>query len=379
MDRIALSQHTLSANDSVTASTSDILELKHVTKQFPRCPVAAVADVSLQVSQGDILALLGPSGCGKTTLLRLIAGFETPNAGTVAIAQQPVAGEGSWVSPERRGVGMVFQDYALFPHLTVAQNVAFGLSHGDRHAHNGAKVVHEVLALVGLEGLENRYPHELSGGQQQRVALARALAPRPFLVLLDEPLSNLDVQVRVKLRQELRDILKAAGTTAVFVTHDQEEALSIADQVGVMRAGRLEQLDTPEHVYQSPRSQFVAEFVTQANFVLAKRQEGGWLSDIGFIPSDRVITDLDPASTEAIAFMIRQEEIQLVPDAQSAIVVCDRQFLGREQRYTIRTPKGNLLVARTPAAVHLPVGIGVQLEITNPRIQGFGVPAPVVV
>lgn len=375
MDRVALSQHSVSAN----AGKSFVLELQQVTKQFPRCPVAAVSNVSLAVHQGDILALLGPSGCGKTTLLRLIAGFESPDAGVVAIAQQPVAGNGAWITPEKRGVGMVFQDYALFPHLTVAQNVAFGLPQAERHSRNIAKIVGEVLTLVGLQGLENRFPHELSGGQQQRVALARALAPRPFLVLLDEPLSNLDVQVRVKLRQELRDILKAAGTTAVFVTHDQEEALSIADQVGVMRTGRLEQLDTPEQVYQHPRSQFVAEFVTQSNFIPATRTGTGWASELGDFSVERIDAEADVLAAQWITLMIRQEEIQLVLDAQSALTVCDRQFLGREQRYSIRTPKGNILIARTPASVKIPVGAGVQVRVNNPHLQGFraSVPAPI--
>jgi iron(III) transport system ATP-binding protein len=351
-----------------------ILDLEGVTKQFPRCPNPAVSAVSLRLSQGDILALLGPSGCGKTTLLRLVAGFEVPDAGTVAIAQQTVAGSGRWVAPERRGVGMVFQDYALFPHLTVAQNVAFGLSQRDRQTKVAKAQVQNVLDLVGLRGLENRYPHELSGGQQQRVALARALAPSPFLVLLDEPLSNLDVQVRLKLRQELREILKAAGTTAVFVTHDQEEALSIADQVGVMRAGHLEQIDPPERVYQFPQSRFVAEFVTQANFIAAERQDDGWMSEVGLLSNVQVTDRL--AADRVIEVMIRQEEFQLVPDGQSSLIISDRQFLGREQRYSIRTPAGHVLVARTSAAVNLPVGTPVGMRVNSPVLQGFAASSP---
>jgi len=191
-----------------------ILQLHQVTRQFSRRVQPAVCAVSLSVQPGDLLALLGPSGCGKTTLLRLIAGFEPLQEGTIDIAEQRVAGEGQWVPPEQRGVGMVFQDYALFPHLTVRQNVEFGL--GNRY--NRVERFKDVLAIVRLEGMENRYPHQLSGGQQQRVALARALAPNPALILLDEPLSNLDVQVRLRLRQELRTILKTAGASAVFVT-----------------------------------------------------------------------------------------------------------------------------------------------------------------
>ena len=206
--------------------------------------VRAVDDMSLDVDPGEIVALLGPSGCGKTTFLRLIAGFERPDAGSVLLADEEVAGPGRFLPPERRRIGMVFQDYALFPHLSVADNVAFGLARRRRLSARGAhrdaaESVGRLLALVGLEGLGARLPHEISGGQQQRVALARALAPAPAVVLLDEPFSNLDATLRAEVRAEVRGILREAGATAVFVTHDQEEALSLADRVAVMRAGHL--------------------------------------------------------------------------------------------------------------------------------------------
>ncbi|MCA1994960.1 MAG: ABC transporter ATP-binding protein, partial [Coleofasciculus sp. S288] len=203
-----------------------ILHLEGVTKQFEQTTTPAVANVTLTLHQGDLIGLLGPSGCGKTTLLRIVAGFEQPQLGTVVLAGRPVAGSGYWVPPEQRDTGMVFQDYALFPHLSVAENVAFGLKKR-KERKTGVSVkenTQEAIALVGLAGLEKRYPHELSGGQQQRVALARALAPRPAMILLDEPLSNLDVQERLRLRQEVRSILKETRTSAIFVTHDQEEA-----------------------------------------------------------------------------------------------------------------------------------------------------------
>jgi iron(III) transport system ATP-binding protein len=249
-----------------------ILHLETVSKQFSRHEPAAVNQVTLDLYEGELVSFLGPSGCGKTTLLRLIAGFERPQSGAIAIAETVVAGKGQWVPPERREVGMVFQDYALFPHLNVQKNIAFGLRNLASHKHHRIEVklqkrIEEVLELVGLSGFADRYPHELSGGQQQRVALARALAPSPRLILLDEPLSNLDVQVRLRLRQELREILKSSHTSAIFVTHDQEEALSIADRVAVMRGGQLEQFGTPEEIYGKPISKFVAEFVTQANFL----------------------------------------------------------------------------------------------------------------
>jgi iron(III) transport system ATP-binding protein len=348
---------------------ASVLCLDAVTKRF--AAAAAVASVSLTLNQGDVLALLGPSGCGKTTLLRLIAGFEQPETGSIAVANQVVAGNGAWIAPEQRGIGMVFQDYALFPHLTVGQNVAFGLR--QKPTAIVAQRMQEVLALVGLQGLEQRYPHQLSGGQQQRTALARALAPYPFLVLLDEPLSNLDVQVRLRLRQELRDILKAAGTSAIFVTHDQEEALSIADRVAVMRQGRLEQLGTPETVYWQPASRFVADFVTQANFLPARRIGPIWQTAIGEIPLESITADAAEAGDQ-VELMLRQEDLILQADESSAIVIRDRQFLGREYRYRLQPPSGPELIARTGTETLLPVGSRVRVSV-HPKMLRLLVPS----
>ncbi|NOZ59049.1 MAG: ABC transporter ATP-binding protein, partial [Euryarchaeota archaeon] len=212
--------------------------LSGVAKSYGETP--AVADLSLEVGDGEIFCLLGPSGCGKSTTLRLIAGLEVPDAGSIEIGGVAVAGEGTWLPPEERRVGIVFQDYALFPHMRVRENIAFGLRGWSRCALR--RRVDEVLELVGLSGLEERYPHELSSGQQQRVAIARALAPEPEVVLLDEPFSNLDVDLRRRIRRDIKRILREAGITAIFVTHDQEEAFYIADRLGVMRRGRLEQV-----------------------------------------------------------------------------------------------------------------------------------------
>jgi len=354
---------------------SPILTLEGVSHQFSGCPTPAVADVSLELAVGDILALLGPSGCGKTTLLRLIAGFETPQRGRIAIAGTPVCDGPQQVPPERRSVGMVFQDFALFPHLTVAENLAFGLQR--LSPATVRERVAEALALIGLQGFEQRYPHELSGGQQQRVALARALAPRPSLILLDEPLSNLDVQVRVALRQEIRDVLKATGTSAVFVTHDQEEAMAIADQVAVMRAGHLEQHGTPEHLYHEPTSRFVAEFVTQANFLKAHQQGPLWETELGTFGTalvqcacNTLWTD-DRHATRCGELMIRQEEMVPVEQADGKVVVRDRQFLGREYCYTLQTPSGQLLLARTSTRIQIPVGARVELNFTDAVLRFF--------
>ncbi|MCU0538226.1 MAG: ABC transporter ATP-binding protein [Hydrococcus sp. Prado102] len=347
-----------------------ILFLTNVTKQFSAHQMPAVDNVSLSLAQGELLGLLGPSGCGKTTLLRIIAGFEQLSSGMVKIAGRTVTGKGSWIPPEQRNTGMVFQDYALFPHLTIAENLAFGLQ---RKCERFSKVqikqrIGEVLLLVGLSGLEKRYPHELSGGQQQRVALARALAPQPALILLDEPLSNLDVQVRQYLRHEIRHILKAAGTSAIFVTHDQEEALAISDKIGVMRQGKLEQIGAPEEIYTQPASQFVAEFVTQANFLPAKRNGDFWETEIGVweIPVARELKE-----SEAGELMIRQEDIRLKPDETSTVAICDRQFLGREYRYCLETASGKRLHVRTTVSTQLPIGMRVKLSVAPEAAQLF--------
>jgi iron(III) transport system ATP-binding protein len=253
----------------------------------------------------------------------------------------------------------------------VAKNVAFGLRNlGKQPRQDIKKRTKEAIALVGLEGLENRYPHELSGGQQQRVALARALAPRPALVLLDEPLSNLDVQVRLRLRQEVRDILKATGTSGVFVTHDQEEALSISDWVAVMRKGRLEQFGTPEEVYREPASRFVAEFVTQANFIPAQRRGHLWETEVGCfeVPTPNSISQ---NSFDTGELMIRQEDMILKPDDDAPVVIRDRQFLGREHCYCLLTPSGQKIHARTTSSTALPVGARVHLSFSEQAIRIF--------
>ena len=327
-----------------------ILQLDGVSKWFGESQ--AVADVSLNLPQG-ILALLGSSGCGKTTLLRLIAGFEQPQTGSIEIAGRKVASNNCWIPPEQRRLGMVFQDYALFPHLTVAENVAFGLKRQEKDA---AK---RLIELVGLTGLEKRYPYQLSGGQQQRVALARALAPQPPLVLLDEPLSNLDVQVRLRLREEIRDILKATGTSAVFVTHDQEEALAIADLVAVMSKGKLEQIGTPQEVYTQPASRFVAEFVTGGNFISAERQGQLWATEVGcFAASD--------GGEKKADLMIREEDLLIEPtESEGAVIIHNRRFLGREYRYCLLTPSGKELHARTAISQVFPVGAKVKLNVAS--------------
>lgn len=359
-------------------TSTAILQIEQITRQFAGSSAPAVANLSLTLTQGDILGLLGPSGCGKTTLLRIIAGFEQHQSGVVKLAGQTVSQGSTWVPPERRSIGMVFQDFALFPHLTVADNVAFGLKHlGRKQSEQRQGRVSEAIALVGLDGMENRFPHELSGGQQQRVALARALAPRPTLILLDEPLSNLDVQVRLYLRHEVRDILKSTGTSGIFVTHDQEEALSIADQVAVMRQGKLEQLGTPEEIYQDPASRFVAEFVTQANFLPAQRQEQMWESELGAFPIDPIhctcqaVWDICQRESLPGDLMIRQEDLRLEAAPDGEVIVRDRHFLGREYCYFLQTHSGRGLQARTSMDVRFAVGDRVKVSPVHPNLRFF--------
>src|SRR5690606_6744122 len=279
------------------------------------------------------------SGCGKTTALRLLAGFMRPDHGRITLAGRTLAGENVFVPPEKRGIGFVFQDYALFPHLTVAQNVAFGL-HGWKRAEREARVG-EVLKLVGLEGLEARLPHALSGGQQQRVALARALAPRPRLLLLDEPFSNLDALFRGEMRERVRALLKAEGITAVLVTHDQEEALLFADRLAVMQSGRLDQIGTPEALYFTPRTLFVAQFLGQTNLVLTEAHGRTADSVLGRL-------DLHREAEGPVLVAVRPEHFAVTaapdhPDCREAVVL-SRAFKGHDVTYRVQVGPVDCLV-----------------------------------
>ncbi len=235
------------------------IELRNVSKVYPGAAVRAVDALDLRIAQGEILSLLGPSGCGKTTTLRLVAGFESPDRGAILFNQKNVAA----VPPEKRHIGMVFQDYALFPHLNVRGNVGFGLK---KRKHRRRRI-EEMIELVGLSGMEGQMPHQLSGGQQSRVALARALAPEPAVILLDEPFSSLDADLRVRMQEDVTSIIKRAGATALFVTHDQREAMTISDRIAVMENGRLQQVGTPREIYQHPETEFVAGFVGRSNIL----------------------------------------------------------------------------------------------------------------
>ena len=321
----------------------------------------AVDHVDLTVPSGSLTALLGPSGCGKTTVLRMVAGLLTPDQGHIEIHGRTTTGPGIAVPPEQRDVGMVFQDYALFPHLSVARNVAYGLR-GTSRARRRARVA-EVLDLVGLGDLGRRLPTELSGGQQQRVALARALAPSPAIVLLDEPFSNLDASLRNAVREDVRRILKEAQATALFVTHDQEEALSLADEVAVMDTGRVHQVAEPEILYTAPATRFVAEFVGEAD-VLPGRRAGRYLVDtpVGRLPTTDVVPDEDPA------VVIRPEAMRLRPDPQGPATITAIAYFGHDQLVHLRLDDGRELRARRGPRLDLRRGDRVSLEVEGPVV-----------
>ena len=343
-----------------------VIEVHRVSKRYDQ--TVAVKNCDLQVASGEILALLGPSGSGKTTLLRLIAGFERPDEGRVIINDRAMVDVAAavWVPAEERGVGMVFQDYALFPHLTVAQNVRFGLRNGSKSARQSR--VEELLRLTELFPYGERYPHELSGGQQQRVALARALAPRPGVVLLDEPFNGLDPDLRPQMRREVARILRHLGTAAVLVTHDQEEALGMADQVAVIRNGEVQQVGTPEDIYYSPTTPFVANFVGHADFIPGVILGSELRTEIGVFPSPPDF----PAGP--VKVMIRHESVNTKAGGILATVE-EREFLGGEILYRLRLPSGSTVHLEQRRPVHWPVGHQVPVEVHLPNVVVFPVPS----
>jgi iron(III) transport system ATP-binding protein len=342
----------------------ELLRLTQVTKRYAPDRLPAVDGLSLSLDQGQILALLGPSGCGKTTTLRLIAGFETPDSGSVTIRDRLMAAPGRAVPPEERGIGIVFQDYALFPHLTVGANVAFGLRALDRRER--AARVGQILELMGLADLAARYPHELSGGQQQRVAVARALAPAPALMLLDEPFSNLDADLRAQMRDEVERILRNTSTAAIFVTHDQEEAFTLADRVGVLNAGRMEQLGSPEEIYHRPASRFVAEFVGAADFLPGLVTGEGIVTELGVFPN---IERLDRGAR--VEVMIRPDDIAFTPHREGAGVIVRRSFRGSETLYGIRLASGHRVHSSQPSASMVSIGTRVRAEAHVLHVVAF--------
>lgn len=339
-------------------SSSDrdtIIELRAVSKTYVSAGKAATAlnAVSLSLRRGRLLALLGPSGCGKTTALRLIAGLEAPDAGEIWLNGQCVAGPSAWVAPEQRNIGMVFQDYALFPHLTARENIRFALQRESPARRE--RRVDDMLALAGLDGKGDRYPHQLSGGEQQRVALARALAASPSVVLLDEPFSNLDAALRKEMREEVRRILTLAGATTLFVTHDQEEALSIADAVAVMNQGSILQTGAPQEIYLRPAQREIAEFVGEANFLAGTADGQCATCALGVLP-------LAQPASGPVTVMLRPESMTIEPDPEGQARVERVVFFGHDQLVRLCLPGAPALMART--LPHTRVGPGMTVSIT---------------
>jgi iron(III) transport system ATP-binding protein len=343
-----------------------VVELRGLTKEFGA--VRAVDRVDLSVDEGELVALLGPSGCGKTTTLRLVAGFERPDAGHVVLDHTEVAGPDRFVPPERRRVGVVFQDYALFPHMTVAQNIAYGVRDRSRRDRR----VGEMLDLVGLAGEASRLPHELSGGQQQRVALARALAPEPAIVLLDEPFSNLDATLRVRVRGEVRSILREAHATAVFVTHDQEEALSLAERVAVMHAGQVLQIGQPAALYAHPADRFVATFVGDADLIPGRIDGDAVTTAVGQLQA------VGDGLSGAVEVALRPERVRLRLDGAGQGVVREITYFGHDQLVEVGLEDGARVRSRMGPAREFEPGDRVSVAVSGEVIafppSGQGTP-----
>ncbi|MDO9436900.1 ABC transporter ATP-binding protein [Hydrogenophaga sp.] len=358
------------------------LQVSQLSVRYPGLAHAAVDGATFGLRAGDIGVLIGPSGCGKTTLLRAVAGLERASGGSITLDGETVSNERLHMPAEERRIGMVFQDYALFPHLDVGKNIAFGI-HRLPRAERDARVA-EVLALVGLSGMQARFPHELSGGQQQRVALARALAPRPRLLLLDEPFSNLDVDLRERLAHEVRGILKAAGATALFVTHDQLEAFAIGDVIGVMHEGRLHQWEDAYALYHRPATRFVAEFIGHGVFAPAQilkignsvtvQTPLGPLRDVEECP-------LPSAYASGLCdVLLRADDIVHDDNAPVKAQILRKAFRGSEFLYTLRLASGEVLMTHVPSHHNHAVGewIGIRAEVdhvvTFERGSGAGSP-----
>jgi iron(III) transport system ATP-binding protein len=340
---------------------SALLDVRGISQAYDSR--AVLQNLSFSLEAGSIGCLLGPSGCGKTTVLRCIAGFENLTQGEIALHGEVMSRPGRAVPAERRRIGMVFQDYALFPHLTVAGNIGFGLR-AMSDAARSARVT-ELLDIVHLHHVADRYPHELSGGQQQRVALARALAPRPELMLLDEPFSNLDIEMREQLSLEVRDILKREHATAILVTHDQHEAFNIADEIGIMIDGRIEQWDVPYRLYHEPATRFVADFIGQGVFLPGTVVDHGQVRvELGVLRG-RLLREAPPGS--AVDVLLRPDDILHDDSSPMQARVLHKAFRGAEFMYTLELPGGGRVLSLVPSHHNHAVGekIGIRLEVDH--------------
>ena len=349
--------------DSVVSKNIKTLKVDHLFKKYGKAQ--AVEDVSFVLNEGSIMALVGPSGCGKTTTLRLIAGFEIPENGTIELQGKVVASKLEFVTPDKRHVGMVFQDYALFPHLTVFENIAFGLKSKNSNGKVSKSdfintVVQQAISLVGLDGFSDRMPHQLSGGEQQRVAIARALAPKPSVLLLDEPFSNLDANLRNRLRKDVKSILKEVGCSTIFVTHDQEEAFLIADQIGMMLEGKVVQVGTPHEVYSNPSNSKIAKLLGEANLIE------------GFCSNGRVDTFIGQHVTDSelqgpVHVLVRPEALMLkhASAGRQAAVIVDKEYYGHYEVLTVKFDNETSLLVRSGPNGHFAIGDNVSVTMSG--------------
>lgn len=363
LDRVAAAPPNTAANPMLT--------VEGVWKSFGSVPV--LEDISFSVPKASTLVLLGPSGCGKTTLLRVIAGLERPDKGQVWRGEELLTGEGTYVDVRHRRIGMVFQDLALFPHMSVFKNVAYGLPHGQRR---NREIVEEAIELVNLEGLEHRRPHQLSGGQQQRVALARALVPRPEVILFDEPFASLDTSLRIEVRSEVHELLHALGTTAVFVTHDQEEAFVIGEEVVVMKDKRIVQHDRPSVLYRQPVSPWVGLFVGHANMLPATIQGTTASTCLGDIELLDAAGAVDAgaggvAASKPVNVLVRPEHLQLVDGSAGKVELVE--YHGHDTMYAVRLAKdGTMMKVLVPGSYpQLDHGAEVDLHYIGPPVTAF--------
>lgn len=341
----------------------NILRLQGIDKRYASSEDYAVKDISLEVKKGEILALVGESGSGKTTLLRLISGLEHPDAGSIVLSGKTMVQGNRSVPANERNVGMVFQDYALFPHLTILDNVKFGIraSQGDPQ-----DIARETLKLVGLNEKPTKYPHQLSGGQQQRVALARAIAPNPTILLLDEPFSNLDLVLKDQIREEIRQIIKKTGVTALFVTHDTRDALSTADRVAILHKGYLQQLDSPKKLYENPVNPYVANFFGRRNQILATATDDGFYTPFGFITDER-----SRNFQNKVKILFRPEEIKIKKSLRQALIGTVRQsaYFGDHQMVRLADEAGKCIHVRASPTRHFTTGSSVFFTIRSFSVE----------
>jgi len=343
-----------------------LVELREISKRFVNIDV--VKGLSFNIKRGELFVILGPSGCGKTTTLRLLAGLERPDAGEIFIDDQMIAGRNFFIPPEARNVGMVFQEYALFPNLTVTENVAFGLHKLEKSERQ--RIIEKMLEFVGLQDHSDRYPHELSGGEQKRVAFARALAPSPVVILLDEPFSNVDADMRLRIRRDMQRILRRSNITAILVTHNQEDAFAIADRIAVMNKGQIEQIATPSEMYHSPATRFVADFVGEADFINGVVENNMIRTAVGDFPA----AGFD--SGASVQVMIRPSDISFKADKDGDGVIEDLEFKGSETLYFLKLSSGELIHSIQNSESLIEVGTKVKVEVRLAQILAFQVDGP---